>query len=191
MAGRGRPPAGEFRERSATLTTRIREELKFKLELSAKHNKRSLSQEIERRLHDSYLSEDQAKLTSGSAENDLVLRVIALALQAASRGDQRSDWLLDSETFDRALNLVVAMLKALRPNTSSSSSRLVDHEPEEIAAATWTAVAEADESAMIGHDLLDQWLGRLKRDAGPLAEHAASQATDAIKPAAKSKGKKP
>jgi hypothetical protein len=49
--GAGRKPQGEFRGKSATLTTRITPETRAALERAAKKSSRSLSQEVEARLN--------------------------------------------------------------------------------------------------------------------------------------------
>ena len=51
--GGGRKPLGEFRGKAATLTTRITTETRRALDSAARKSRRSLSQEIERRLTDS------------------------------------------------------------------------------------------------------------------------------------------
>jgi hypothetical protein len=52
--GAGRKPKGEYRGKSATFTTRIQPELRAALDKAAVKNNRSLSQEVEKRLHDSF-----------------------------------------------------------------------------------------------------------------------------------------
>jgi hypothetical protein len=51
--GGGRKPQGEFRGKTATLTTRITTETRQALDSAARKSRRSLSQEVERRLIDS------------------------------------------------------------------------------------------------------------------------------------------
>ena len=51
--GGGRKPKGEIRGKAATLTTRITTETRQALDSAARKNRRSLSQEVERRLIDS------------------------------------------------------------------------------------------------------------------------------------------
>jgi hypothetical protein len=51
--GGGRKPQGEFRGKAATLTTRITTETRQALDRAARKSRRSLSQEVERRLIDS------------------------------------------------------------------------------------------------------------------------------------------
>src|SRR5262249_53506745 len=49
--GAGRKPRGEFKGKTATLTTRITPEKRAALESAAKKRRRSLSQEVEHRLY--------------------------------------------------------------------------------------------------------------------------------------------
>lgn len=53
-SGAGRKPKGEFSGKGAWMSTRITQETRDKLEAAAKESGRSLSQEIERRLDDSF-----------------------------------------------------------------------------------------------------------------------------------------
>ncbi len=53
-AGAGRKPKGEYRGKSAVFSTRITPDLRRDLEKASKKSGRSLSQEIERRLKDSF-----------------------------------------------------------------------------------------------------------------------------------------
>ena len=55
--GAGRKPGGEFKGKSAMLTTRITPETRAAMERAAKKSGRSLSQEVERRLNDSVLND--------------------------------------------------------------------------------------------------------------------------------------
>jgi hypothetical protein len=55
--GAGRKPRGEFKGKSATLTTRITPETRAAMESAAQKSGRSLSQEVERRLIDSVRNE--------------------------------------------------------------------------------------------------------------------------------------
>src|SRR6516165_1140950 len=55
--GAGRKPRGEFKGKSATLTTRITPKTRTAMERAAQKSGRSLSQEVERRLNDSVRNE--------------------------------------------------------------------------------------------------------------------------------------
>src|SRR5436190_23773277 len=55
--GAGRKPRGEFKGKSATLTTRITPETRAAMERAAQKCGSSLSQEVERRLNDSVLND--------------------------------------------------------------------------------------------------------------------------------------
>jgi hypothetical protein len=55
--GAGRKPRGEFKGKSATLTTRIMPETRAAMQRAAQKSGRSLSQEVERRLNDSVLND--------------------------------------------------------------------------------------------------------------------------------------
>ena len=52
--GAGRKPKGDYRGKSATFTTRIQPDLRAALDQAAQENNRSLSQEVEKRLDESF-----------------------------------------------------------------------------------------------------------------------------------------
>jgi hypothetical protein len=52
--GAGRKPRGDYRGKAATFTTRIQPELRAALDKAARESNRSLSQEVERRLDESF-----------------------------------------------------------------------------------------------------------------------------------------
>src|SRR5262245_40578619 len=71
--GAGRKPRGEFKGKTATLTTRITPETRAALERASKRNRLSLSQEVERRLARSVARErtrtpDVLALTEAAAQ---------------------------------------------------------------------------------------------------------------------------
>ncbi|WP_162561421.1 Arc family DNA-binding protein [Methylobacterium terrae] len=124
MAGsRGRPPSGEFKGKSAVFTTRIRPELRDRLAESAESNGRSLSQEVERRLSDSFRLEDRMEYAFGSVENFWLMRMIALAINNAQITHQEGErWRNDPEAFDATLKIVNGVLEALRPGPAPQTT---------------------------------------------------------------------
>lgn len=78
--GGGRKPRGEFRGKSATLTTRITPELRQGLEREARRNKRSLSQEVERRLRDSLAYPEKVRKAWGAPHVHALARLVSRAV---------------------------------------------------------------------------------------------------------------
>lgn len=66
---RGRPPKGDIKGKLAKFSTRITPELREALEIAAKRSNRSLSQEAELRLINSFAGPQKAEQAFGSAEN--------------------------------------------------------------------------------------------------------------------------
>src|SRR5215208_4440886 len=114
--GAGRKPQGEYAGKSATFTTRIQPELRADLDKSAKRNKRSLSQEVERRLRESFE-------VPGKIARDFGPKHIAALAWLVSHVGQGVElmtgakWLEDrftSEAFRSAINI---LLDGLAPET--------------------------------------------------------------------------
>jgi hypothetical protein len=73
--GAGRKPQGEFKGKSATITTRITPELRSGLEREAKRSGRSLSQEIEWRLRHSLTDQKTVEEPRNQGLAELVAKV--------------------------------------------------------------------------------------------------------------------
>ena len=61
MGKRGPKPRGEFEGKTETFTTRITPKMREALETEARRHGRSISQEVERRLHDSFDNSDMSR----------------------------------------------------------------------------------------------------------------------------------
>jgi hypothetical protein len=109
---RGRPPQGEFTGKSATLTTRITGDLRARLE-DAK-GRRSLSQEVERRLWESFDEELKKDRFFGRETNYALFRVFSNAIQGVEMRSQRK-WDEDPYTFEQVKVAISTILDELRP----------------------------------------------------------------------------
>src|SRR5262245_44741948 len=131
--GAGRPPRGEYTGKSATITTRIKPDTRLALEDAARANRRSLSQEIERRLRES-LSERQAGHIRAIGE---------LAKIATERIEEVTgkDWLSDPFTAEALRHTVDTVLAHFAPPRQASHT--IPDRLERLAAAMPSEMAEA------------------------------------------------
>lgn len=124
---RGRPPLKPDSRRSYKLSVTIREKLRRQLEHAAEEEGRTLSQEVEYRIEQSFdrgeLIFDAMTLAYGHQLAGLVIAV-ARAMSSAGRlsgfksGDSGflgQDWLDDPFAYEQALTAAVTVLKELRP----------------------------------------------------------------------------
>ena len=138
MARRGFPPRGEFTNKSAVLSTRIRADTRAALEKAAKASKRSLSQEIEFRLRRSF-SED--KTLTERFGNRRTYRLFQLAADVANAlwnpDKKEADWLDDPSLFDVVAIAINGVLQAVRPPGAKDELSWVGKEALE--ASGWCA----------------------------------------------------
>jgi hypothetical protein len=125
--GGGRKPHGEFRGKSAVLTTRITQETRDALESAAAASKRSLSQEIESRLRES-LTPDNPRARH--------IRAIGELTKLAAEEIERLTgvgWLTDQFTAEAVRHAVDQVLSHFAPQPSRE--RTVPTRIEQMAAA--------------------------------------------------------
>jgi hypothetical protein len=106
--GGGRKPVGEFKGKTATLTTRITPQLRTALERRANKNRRSLSQEIERCLRDAVWQDRAEPHIAGLAH------AITLLSQAIERATQKR-WLEDPFTGEAVHHGIKTLLLHFGP----------------------------------------------------------------------------
>jgi hypothetical protein len=179
---RGRPPAGEFKGKSTVFTTRIRPDLRERLAESAEQNGRSLSQEVERRLSDSFRLDDRMEDAFGSADNFWTMRIIAMALENSHsiHGSSKS-WRQDPQAFDSAMKVVVKTLEALRPGPvpeKTSKLTVVDDFWESLVSVNlWDDIAGANLDLGVNEGSRSEHiLSAMKRKLGRTAETALQRA---------------
>ena len=123
---RGRPPLGEFENKTATLTTRITAELREALGNAAKGNGRSISQEVERRLRDSFDDKrildrrERVQRPFGGPENYALFRLISMARQNVELV-ARKTWMDDPYTFEQVLSAATTIWGSFRPEGEAAA----------------------------------------------------------------------
>jgi hypothetical protein len=143
MAKRGPVPRGEFHNKSAVLSTRIREDTRAALERAAAASGKSLSQEIEYRLRSSFDKDRVISAEFGNRQNYALLRLLASLFDSAPN---EGPWLHDPENFNHILDSINRVLIALRPNGADSDAETDRLVGELNAAALADELARADPS---------------------------------------------
>ncbi|WP_264047952.1 hypothetical protein [Methylobacterium flocculans] len=94
---------------------------------SAEVNGRSLSQEVERRLSDSFRIEDRMEDAFGSVDNFWTMRLVAMAIQNSQLlHGHGKDWRQDPQAFDAATGVIFRVLDALRPGPVPEKTKKMD-----------------------------------------------------------------
>ena len=133
MSERGRPPKGKFRNKLATISTRVTSDTREALETAAAKSGHSLSQEIEWRLRRSFDEERNIVDNLGGPESYAFLRLIAQSIDMTARQagaiasrarGQTATWLNDPYVYDQAVKAVNVVLEAFRPEGDSARPKI-------------------------------------------------------------------
>jgi hypothetical protein len=123
----GPVPKGEYSGMSAVLSTRITPDLRSWLEKASKQSGRTLSQEIENRLRQTFVDEEKLADQFGSYRTALILRVVANVLNGMPNPENlNAEWLDDAVAFDRGIDTLLWTLRAVRPKEPEDAQRLQD-----------------------------------------------------------------
>jgi hypothetical protein len=134
--GAGRKPRGEFKGKSATLTTRITPETRAAMERAAQKSGRSLSQEVERRLNDSVRNERNRRSDVRALAE--AVAIVAEKVEIAT-GKQ---WLQDAFTGDALRGGIEVLVRHFAPH----GARVIPPKVEEAAARMLPEATERDRS---------------------------------------------
>jgi hypothetical protein len=110
MGKRGPRPNGEFASKGATLSARITVATRKRLDEAAERTGNSLSQEVERRLSQSFENE----LPMQPASERMLLRVIGELIDRAGDFTGQS-WLDNPYTFELITEAMALLMRAFRP----------------------------------------------------------------------------
>ena len=106
---RGRPPRGEYPEKTAVMNFRIRPDTKRALQEAAERSGRTLSQETEHQLR-------RALFDIGTGPTHALFKLIGSSIDAlVNLKDQNARWTDDPYLFDQAVKATVAALEMFRP----------------------------------------------------------------------------
>ena len=119
----GPRPQGPFAEKRKTLTTRITEKTRARLEEGAAASDRSLSQEIEFRLERSFQDEDALNREFGGVDNYRISKLL-FAVVPIIEADTGRSWREHGPTFSQVASAWATILEMLRSQASKSSGGL-------------------------------------------------------------------
>ena len=120
----GARPRGPFEGKRKTLTTRITEKTRESLEKAAQEADRSLSQEIELRLEQSFLEDGFL----GGPENATAAKLVGPILQDPEVRTGKS-WREDKNTYYGAVVAVLAIMRLLGPRDVLHPKMAFDKDP--------------------------------------------------------------
>src|SRR4051812_39104378 len=112
---KGPTPRGEYVGKSSVFSTRIRPDLREKLEQGAKKSGRSLSQEIEHRLRRTFVEDEKISENFGDRRTFLLMKMMATAIQFKSDNGLPGQWLDNPDDFEIAIMAALSVLEAVRP----------------------------------------------------------------------------
>ena len=121
---RGRPPKGELTDKASTLTTRIQVETREALEVLAKRNRRSLSQQAELCLREGlgltthFMKKEQIEKALGGPANFGMALLVAKVVQGVEMITRKS-WQDDPYTFEQTCKAIAIIWNAVRPTGES------------------------------------------------------------------------
>ena len=113
----GPPPHGPFEEKRKTLTTRITQELRERLEGAAEKTGRSLSQEIELRLEHSFALDSERYALFGGM---VLYRVMALLATVINLVEEQTGkkWTKDPRTYAEVKDAIQVFFERFRPEAA-------------------------------------------------------------------------
>ncbi len=128
MTARGRPKKDLAEKKSGNISTRLRGDLRGRLEKEAREAGRTLSDEIARRLVRSFSEDERLMERVGGPENLALLMLIAESLKDL-HSITMQPWHRDRFTFDHAVAAVGELLSYFRPEGRAKAPTVAWVEP--------------------------------------------------------------
>ena len=181
---KGPAPRGEYVGKSSVFSTRIRPDLRQKLEQGAKKSGRSLSQEIEHRLRRTFVEDEKISEMFGDRRTFLLMKMMAAAIQF--KGDDRppGEWLENPDYFEIAIAAALSVLEDVRPRgpvepNNPFLAHYVRTKAADISFAIWNAVKTANPALPLNRGTrADHWNAMAKADLGEIADRVRLPASD-------------
>ena len=184
MGRRGPQPKGEYGRkiaRTAVLSTRLQPDTRARLVQAAKASGRSMSQELEHRLHRTFIDDDKAVEFYGSQQTAAVVKLIGATIQSTAARDsmkRKHDWLNEQWLFDDVMTAIEYVLLLFRPEgdsgrghiTLSSGTDRADELIHEIRSADPALPITKGSTRQHALAMLKDKLGGLVRDRHPYDE---------------------
>ena len=181
---KGPAPRGEYVGKSSVFSTRIRPDLRQKLEQGAKKSGRSLSQEIEHRLRRTFVQDQEISDMFGDRRTFLLMKMMAAAIQFKGHNRPTGEWLESPEDFEIAIAAALSVLEAVRPSgpvdpDNPFLAHYVKAKAADISFVIWNAVKNADPAlSLIRGTRADHWNSVTKVDLGEIADRVRLPADD-------------
>jgi len=175
---KGPAPRGEYVGKSSVFSTRIRPDLRQKLEQGAKKSGRSLSQEIEHRLRRSFVEDEKIAERFGDRKTFLLLELMAKAIQFKDADGQPGRWLESPDDFEIAIAAALAVLEAVRPKGFVDRDNpflqvATRGQAENIASEIWRAIQDANPALPLNKGSREDHRNAIaKTDLGEIADRA-------------------
>jgi hypothetical protein len=168
---RGRPPRGEYPEKSAVMNFRIRPDTKRLLTQAARASGRTLSAETEHQLR-------RAVAEMGAGRTYVILTAIGRAIDGLvelKRTTPGTDWWSDPDLYTQARRVVLTALDLFKPPGTVTDAGPDDTRTAEFAIETTLREIQLfDETKpFVKQTPYERWLGMMKKDLGPLADRLA------------------
>jgi hypothetical protein len=151
---RGPAPKGEYADKAATISTRITADLRGWLERAAKNSGRTLSQEIENRLRQTFVEEERMIDRFGGERTARILQVVALVLNGMRNPENpEADWLDDPRAFDLGVDAIYWTLEPVRPRHPPDWLQLEDIKDADSPARTFDVTAAHNAGRELWRDI--------------------------------------
>jgi hypothetical protein len=173
---KGPTPRGEYVGKSSVFSTRIRPDLRQKLEQGAKKSGRSLSQEVEHRLRRTFVQDQDISEMFGDRRTFLLMKMMAAAIQFKGGNRPPGEWLENREDFEIAIAAALLVLEAVRPrgavNPDNPFLAFANRvRAEGIAFEIWKEIKMADPALSLTRGTrADHWNAVTKVDLGEIAD---------------------
>jgi hypothetical protein len=173
---KGPAPRGEYAGKSSVFSTRIRPDLRQKLEQAAKKSGRSLSQEIEHRLRRTVVEDEKISEMFGDRRTFLLMQMMAMAIRFKGDDDRPGQWLDSPDDFQIAIAAALSVLEAVRPpGTVHPNNPFLaaanKWKASSISFDIWNEIKKADPALPINRGTRkEHWNAMAKADLGEIAD---------------------
>jgi hypothetical protein len=175
MGKRGPQPKGQYggtKDRTAVFSTRLRPETRNRLVAAATASGRSLSQELEHRLRQTFSEDDAGVKLYGTERNAAVVNLIGATIQSVSTripAAEKHDWLKEQWLFDDVMAAIRHVLLFFRPGGDSGLREITVGSGTNRADQLFDEIRSSDSGRPMSKGLARQHtMARLKEKLGDL-----------------------
>jgi hypothetical protein len=181
MGRRGPQARGEYKDKSAVLSTKISAELRTQLERAARASGSTLSREIEHRLRRTFGDAAASAAQFGGERNYRLMQLVGIAMTL--RRQPKADWLADPDLFVEVLRVIHHLLWQIRPpGTEQRFTVPGADDAQATAEAIWAMIHSADETLPLGASASQHRADLIKADLGEIVDRPTYELTNYIPP---------